>query len=224
MWGTHLVWLGWELCKQPEQSLWLIQFPCNLRVSSEVYNERTWKKLGEVGQLQNFTGNRKEHLILKCVELPCADINDAHVWRWMLSTLRRPPELNRTQSQTRQTPKALNERFVNMLISNWKKSLFKRWKPEEKGNVDRKIINHGNSIMNQNNRCNMNNSILYKQKLDCSVSLFGKANMPKINFPESLINVLRSVLTSCYKKPKCGWFISQKSHSPQTTFSWWSWH
>lgn len=141
-----------------------------------------------------------------------ADINDEHFWRWMLCTLERPPELNRTQSQTMQTSKPVNACFVNMLISNWKKSLFKKWKPEEKGNADRKIINHGNSIMNQNNRCSMNNSIFYKQKLDCSVSLIGKANMPKINFPESLINVLRSALTGCYKKTKCGWFISQESH------------
>lgn len=127
----------------------------------------------------------KEYFILKYVELPCAGINDESIWRWMLYTLGRPPELNRTQSQTMQTSKVLNESFVNMLISNWKKSLFKKkWKPEE--NVDRKIINHGNSIMNQNNRCNMNNSIFYKQKLDCSVSLIGKANMPKINFPEYL--------------------------------------
>lgn len=69
-----------------------------------------------MGQLQNF--RMKEHFILKCVELPCADINDERVWRGMLYTLGRPPEINRTQSQTRQTPKVLNECFVNMLISN----------------------------------------------------------------------------------------------------------
>lgn len=133
MWGRHLVWPGWELCKQPEQSLPLIQFPCNLKVSSEVSNERTWRKIGEVGQLQNFTGNMKEHFILKYVELPCADINDECVWRWMSYTLGRPPELNRTLSQTMQTSKVLNVSFVNMLISNRKKSLFKKMKTRREG-------------------------------------------------------------------------------------------
>lgn len=72
--------------------------------------------------------------------------------------------------------------------------------------------------MNQNNRCNMNNSIFYKQKLDCSVSLTGKANMPKINFPESLINVLRSALTGCYKKQNVDDLYPRRVTNPNPHF------
>lgn len=64
----------------------------------------------------------------------------------------------------------------------------------------------------------MNNSIFYKQKLDCSVSLIGKANMPKINFPESLINVLRSVLTGCYKKQNVDDLYPRRVTNPRPHF------